>query len=102
MPGGDRTGPAGEGPMTGRQLGYCAGNDRMGSYYPRRGFGRGLGYGRGFRRGFGARFGQVRGGFWKSSDSDVSREVMLEREVESLRKQLSSLEEKLSKLSDES
>ena len=26
MPGGDRTGPAGMGPMTGRAAGYCAGN----------------------------------------------------------------------------
>jgi len=25
MPGGDRTGPAGMGPMTGRAAGYCAG-----------------------------------------------------------------------------
>ncbi|MCK4238634.1 MAG: DUF5320 domain-containing protein, partial [Candidatus Lokiarchaeota archaeon] len=25
MPGGDRTGPGGLGPMTGRALGYCAG-----------------------------------------------------------------------------
>lgn len=31
MPGGDRTGPAGLGPMTGRAAGYCAG-------YPAPGF----------------------------------------------------------------
>lgn len=30
MPGGDRTGPAGAGPMTGRGLGYCAGYDAPG------------------------------------------------------------------------
>ncbi|MBN2720612.1 MAG: DUF5320 domain-containing protein [Proteobacteria bacterium] len=46
MPGGDRTGPMGMGPMTGRAAGYCAG-------YPNPGFvnpvpGRGYwGYGRG-------------------------------------------------------
>ena len=40
MPGQDRTGPMGQGPMTGRGLGPC---------------GRGLG----FRRGFGRRFGRV-------------------------------------------
>ena len=30
MPGGDRTGPAGRGPMTGRGLGDCAGFSRPG------------------------------------------------------------------------
>lgn len=30
MPGGDRTGPRGEGQMTGRKLGYCTGNDYPG------------------------------------------------------------------------
>jgi hypothetical protein len=45
MPGGDRTGPRGEGPMTGRGAGYCTG-----SLYP--GFTQtstrmGLAYGRG-------------------------------------------------------
>lgn len=50
MPGGDRTGPAGMGPMTGRGAGYCAG-------YPAPGFmnpvpGRGVwGWGRGGGRG---------------------------------------------------
>lgn len=52
MPGGDRTGPAGRGPMTGRKLGFCAGYQTPGySRYP----GRGLGYGRGFGRGRGFR-----------------------------------------------
>ncbi len=30
MPRGDRTGPSGMGPMTGRGMGYCAGFDRPG------------------------------------------------------------------------
>ena len=65
MPGGDRTGPMGMGPMTGRAAGYCGGsatpgyNDRTGgpgyaNPLPGRGFG--LGFGRGFGargRGFG-------------------------------------------------
>ena len=46
MPGGDRTGPNGEGPMTGRGAGYCAGNN-MGGYMPRRSLGRGRGRGLG-------------------------------------------------------
>jgi len=49
MPGGDRTGPTGAGPLTGRGLGYCTGG------IPRRGagyrFGGGCGYGYDFRRG---------------------------------------------------
>jgi len=62
MPRGDRTGPNGVGPMTGRVAGFCAGNERPGymnpagarGYYDR-GFGRGigLGYNRGFGRGRG-------------------------------------------------
>ena len=57
MPGGDRTGPAGMGPMTGRAAGYCAGYSMPGYAYPvgGRGFGfwgRGRGGGRGRRNWF--------------------------------------------------
>jgi len=47
MPGQDRTGPMGQGPLTGRGFGPCG-------YGMRRGFGRGFGFGRGmgFGRGF--------------------------------------------------
>ena len=48
MPGGDLTGPLGEGPMTGRQLGYGAGFNSPG-FMQRFGFGRGRGRGFGFR-----------------------------------------------------
>ncbi len=54
MPRGDRSGPAGMGPMTGRGAGYCAGfntpgfANRMGG-----GFGFGRGFGRGMGRGYG-------------------------------------------------
>ncbi|MBD3258393.1 hypothetical protein GF377_08155 [candidate division GN15 bacterium] len=52
MPGGDRTGPFGAGPLTGRGAGYCRGNavagyaSRFGRGYGRAGRG---GYGRGNR-----------------------------------------------------
>jgi len=65
MPGGDRTGPLGMGPMTGRAAGYCAGYGVPGymNPWPGRGFwgwgrgfwgrGRGFwGWGRGFGRGW--------------------------------------------------
>jgi len=45
MPGGDRTGPAGAGPMTGRRLGYCSGSAAPGYAYGRGGFGGGFGGG---------------------------------------------------------
>jgi hypothetical protein len=50
MPGGDRTGPMGQGPMTGRRLGFCIGSDlaELGNRFFGRGFGRGRGIG--FRR----------------------------------------------------
>lgn len=69
MPRGDRTGPEGMGPRTGRAAGVCAGfgtpgfmnSDRgfnrgfgrgNGRNFSYGGFGRGRGYGRGFGRGF--------------------------------------------------
>ncbi|MBN1675177.1 MAG: DUF5320 domain-containing protein [Kiritimatiellae bacterium] len=55
MPGGDGTGPAGMGPMTGRAAGYCAGYPVPGfmNPIPGRGFGFGRGLGLGFRGGRG-------------------------------------------------
>lgn len=56
MPAGDRTGPNGMGPMTGRGAGFCAGTNIPGfaNARPRLGFGRGFGrgWGRGSGRGF--------------------------------------------------
>jgi len=51
MPFGDRTGPQGLGPMTGRGAGYCAGYPLPGRGLGRGGRGRGWGRGRGFGRG---------------------------------------------------
>ncbi|MFO8133244.1 MAG: DUF5320 domain-containing protein [Thermoplasmatota archaeon] len=57
MPAGDKTGPEGRGPRTGRGLGYCAGYDTPGYT---KGMPRGGGYGRGYGRGFGRGFGRGR------------------------------------------
>lgn len=57
MPLGNRTGPEGMGPMTGRAAGFCAGYNSPGyanaAFGGGRGFGRGRGYGRGGGRGYG-------------------------------------------------
>jgi hypothetical protein len=58
MPRGDRTGPWGAGPMTGRGAGYCASYSVPGYANPVGGYGRGWGRGRG--RGFGRGWGRGR------------------------------------------
>lgn len=63
---GDRTGPMGQGPGTGRNLGFCSGYDSPGYL---KGFGNGMrhgsGYGRGMGRGYGwgRNYGSVHAGF---------------------------------------
>jgi hypothetical protein len=55
MPGGDRTGPRGLGPMTGRRGGYCAGYELPGFANPVPGYGNrfgGWGGGHGWRHRF--------------------------------------------------
>ena len=54
MPRGDKTGPDGAAPMTGRAAGYCAGYSVPGYLNSICGYGRG--FGRGWRRGFGRIF----------------------------------------------
>jgi hypothetical protein len=56
MPRGDGTGPDGEGPMTGRRMGFCTGYNTPG--YMNQGFGRGQGMRQGF--GTGRNFGSGR------------------------------------------
>ncbi len=59
MPKGDKTGPEGQGPMTGRGFGFCAGYSKPGylNNMPGRcgnGYGHGRGTGLGFRGGRGS------------------------------------------------
>ena len=57
LPRGDKTGPLGAGPMTGRAAGYCTGYPVPGYINQACGYGRGMrrGRGRGFGRGYGRR-----------------------------------------------
>ncbi len=78
MAGGDRTGPEGRGPLTGRGLGYCAGGERPGYVSAGQpggqGYGRGCGWGfgrgRGYGRGFGSRHGFGFGGARRFNPAD--------------------------------
>jgi hypothetical protein len=75
MPRGDRTGPAGFGPMTGRGAGYCSGYSMPGfanPWVPRGGRGRGRGLGRSVGQGRGARL-RDRGFGFRNQGRDFNR-----------------------------
>jgi len=110
MPAGDRTGPMGMGPMTGRRMGYCADNYRSGYYYGL-GFGRnrgfGLGRGFGFSHGAGRDFGFGRGFGWHSMDypdrvTDEDRRTVLANDIKAMKEELAFMEKELSKYDNES
>lgn len=69
MPRGDRTGPTGMGPMSGRAAGYCTGFAMPGFANAWLGRGRGRGFGRG-RGGWGRGFGGRWGGFASAGPPD--------------------------------
>ncbi|MFW5885772.1 MAG: DUF5320 domain-containing protein [Halanaerobium sp.] len=99
MPHGDRRGPEGRGPMTGRGLGYCSGNDQPGFAADaapqgagrglRNGAGRGPGFGRGCRSvrgrgmGYGFAAGRGAGAYYEpvSNTDDFESEEARGREV---------------------
>jgi hypothetical protein len=117
MPGGDRTGPLGQGSMTGRAAGYCAGYDRPGwGSGPGMIWGRfpmGRGGGSGWGRGRGARGGlDFRDRFYGSSVplgaeaatgplSVLSREdeiALLKSESQRLHSVLETIEQRLAQI----
>ena len=102
MPGRDKTGPEGFGPLTGRQMGLCVGNDRPASSSFYRGYGRGFGWGGGrgfgYGRGLGRGFGYGRGYFMDENAPNVKEKTVIENEMRVLKDQLSSLEEQLKKV----
>ncbi len=123
MPGGDRTGPAGMGPMTGRAAGYCAGFSVPGYMNPSggryagvgRAFGGGFGRGRGYRNwyyatglpgwarynmGYSAWGGAVGYPFAPDLEPDQEKE-MLKSQSEVLQKQLDEIKARMDELSKE-
>jgi hypothetical protein len=97
MPGFNRKGPSGAGPMTGRQLGKCTGNVEdfpgRGNRNFRHGFRGGFGRGQGRRLGF--RWGNPFGHHHDDLAPCVSDEKLLETEARTLKEQLSLVEKEL-------
>jgi hypothetical protein len=115
MPGGDRTGPRGMGPMTGRAAGYCAGYDRPGAAHPwfRRGmawWGGRRGGGRGWRhwyyatglpgwaRGYGPGWGEFPAYGPPAPPTREEEADMLKAQAEWLQEQLDDIQERLAKV----
>ena len=115
MPGGDRTGPMGQGPMTGRAAGYCTGAAAPGFMNPspgrgfrswggRRGGGRGLAGGRGWRNQYYATgvpgWARAEWGFAPPVYQDVplAPSMAREQEMELLREQAEYLHEALEQI----
>jgi hypothetical protein len=101
--GGDRTGPMGRGPMTGRALGFCQGNPTSGYTTP--------GYGQGFFRGWSR---DIRHGFrgrgWRfcyrdyydipyNQPSKENEKEYLENLVKNLEEELKAIKDRLQDLS---
>lgn len=107
MPGGDRTGPIGMGPMTGRAAGYCAGSQVPGyaNPIPRRGW---FGRGRGFRHWYWATGlpGWARVGGWSpyygasygASYSPQEEETILREQAKAVEDELKAINERISEL----
>ncbi len=105
MPFGDRTGPEGLGPRTGRGLGYCSGYSTPGYT---KGVPRGAGYG--WRRGFGMGFRRCFGRGWRfwqfvpyrdfgpTPDNREAERRMLEEELRALEAEKRMIEDRLKKL----
>ncbi|NLA11745.1 MAG: DUF5320 domain-containing protein [Firmicutes bacterium] len=83
MPGGDGTGPLGQGPLSGRGLGYCSG-------YRGAGFGRPF-YGRRFRG-----YGFQRPWLYRETADD--EKMFLQRQAEYMREQIEAIEERLKEI----
>ncbi|MFP4466839.1 MAG: DUF5320 domain-containing protein [Candidatus Goldiibacteriota bacterium] len=108
MPRGDRTGPAGAGAMTGRGLGFCAGNNAPGFMSGGfgggpgrgRGFGNGMGWGRGFGRGAGSRGLGRSGGYAGAYPSygPQDEKAFLNRETELLEQELKAMKDRVKEL----
>lgn len=92
MPRGDKTGPNGDGPMTGRAMGYCNEDNAQTNVIPG---GRGIRCGGSYQRGFG------RGNRnWVGSSNpapNITENSSLKEEIKIIREQLSDLQKLVTK-----
>ncbi len=114
MPRGNSTGPMGMGPMTGRQAGYCAGNNKPG--YANTAGGRGVGMGFGREAHAGGRGGGFRrrnrflatgvpgrapfGGFassFQQNDPEMEKQA-LQRQADLLQSEMDAIKKRLDEL----
>ena len=101
MPGGDRTGPLGAGPKTGRGMGYCSGYNLPGSANqsadPRSRFGSGYrGRGRGWRNRFYAT--GIPGWAPPTAEQETAN---LKAQADSLKAQLEAIQKRIETLTKE-
>lgn len=92
MPGGDKTGPMGMGPMTGRGMGCCAGYMAPATG---RGFGRGRGLNRCYHAGMHGRMRSADATAYEHNEKELltDRVAFLEEQLQRTRAQLKSMDE---------
>jgi len=104
MPAGDRTGSMGQGPRTGRGLGYCSGFDSPGYVKGQGGgMGRGFGFGRGRGRGIGRGMGFGRGWArqavpWTTAMSKEDEIKLLKSQADEIKRSQADIEKRLGEL----
>ncbi len=102
MPQGDGTGPNGQGSMTGRGMGYCAGFNTPG--FVNQGYGRGMGRGFGRGRGFGWRVKAIQPMPIQQMQPQVITEKQekqyLKEELETLKQDMEEIQKRLKELKE--
>ena len=107
MPGFDRSGPMGAGPMTGGGKGFCSPtNAEIGTRFAGRyEYGRGMGFGYGFRGGYGFGRGFRRGFGWNPPvygsmvPTDQTSEInMMKAEADYMKNALNEINKRISEL----
>lgn len=103
MPRGDRTGPVGNGPMTGRGTGWCAGFQSPGFANAGYGCRGGRGFGHGFRNMYKmtGQPGWVREDNSGAASDEKAQKKALERQAKYLEEELNRVRETLNDFDDE-
>ena len=102
MPRGDRTGPNGAGAMSGRRMGFCAGNNMPGfqsnesNFYGQGGYGFQHRFGRGGNQRVGGLGFRYTKGLFPSEP--MNKKSILEEQIENLKTQLNELENQFKNL----